>query len=132
MEYINLNTNDPEEIVLAKAELNKILLDKEIIENKLSIDEFIKYLKIDKNILVTSDNKVIPFSIQKFDNYETTFFVSENENKNILNIQLSKINFDLSELTHLTRIDVYKDILVGKNFFIIDNEYYYNEKELTA
>lgn len=128
MEYINLNTNDPEEFVLAKAELNKVLLDNEIIDKKLSLDEFVKFLKIDSNILMTNDNKVIPFSIQKYDNYEKIFFVSDDINKEILDSNLSEIDFDLSKLTHLTRIDVYKDILIGKNFFIIDNEYYYNKK----
>lgn len=128
MEYINLNTNDPEEFVLAKAELNKVLLDNEIIDKKLSLDEFVKFLKIDSNILMTNDNKVIPFSIQKYDNYEKIFFVSDDINKEILDANLSEIDFDLSKLTHLTRIDVYKDILIGKNFFIIDNEYYYNKK----
>lgn len=132
--YSNINrlNEEIEEFVIAKAKIEKPLLDDEIIEKKMSIKEFIEYINLSNSTYILNDNNkmnTIAFNIFKLENNDFAVMYSstlENEKIESFKKKLKEINYDISNLIHFSQLDIINGNidLNEDNYFIINNEFY--------
>lgn len=121
--YINIQ--DLEDFLKAKYEIENYLISSKQIKEKLSIDDFVKYLALDKHIYIESDNSVVPFSIIENKKEDAIYiFYTESEKQQRLQTALERTKYNLKSLKEKTKIEIYNGELDGKEYFIIDSKYY--------
>lgn len=121
--YINIQ--DLEDFLKAKYEIENYLISSKQIKEKLSIDDFVKYLALDKHIYIESDNSVVPFSIIENKKEDIIYvFYTESEKQQKLQTALERTKYNLKSLKEKTKIEIYNGELDGKEYFIIDSKYY--------
>lgn len=137
MKYINVNNfmDDLDEIVLAKIEIEKELIENETIEKKFNINEFIQWINFSKSIFMKNDGEIdinIPFSIYKSSNELYIFYVLyENNEDNIKALDIFKnklndINFNINKLNKVNMNELFENGLYkpASNYFIINGQMY--------
>ena len=131
--YSNINqiNEDVESFVIAKKKIEDELIHDKKIEKKMSIKDFLNYIQL-KNTFVYMEKenmKVIAFNIFTTKiNEHVIMFSSVSDNAfNVFKTILENIKFDISNLKHYSQIDLLNGKLLGKNYFIINNEFYYYE-----
>ena len=121
MKVINLN-DDIEDLFLSKSIIESYWIEQEIITQKYSLDDFIVKLDMGKTIY-NSNNIVYPFSIVNTDKEMFVFTICE-DSKELLDA-LNKIDYNLENLTKVTKEDLYiNGVIENKSFFIINNHVY--------
>ena len=121
----NINEN-VEDFVIAKNKIERPLIESEKLEKKMSIQEFIEYVDLSKNILMLNNisNDVIPFNIYKNEDNYVIIYSSPNNKGDILIEHLEKINYDLNNLKQLTPFDLINGKIKDSEYYIIDSNYY--------
>ena len=121
MKVINLN-DDIEDLFLSKSIIESYWIEQEIITQKYSLDDFIVNLNMGKTIY-NSNNIVYPFSIVNTDKEMFVFTICE-DSKELLEDN-NKIDYNLENLTKVTKEDLYiNGVIENKSFFIINNKVY--------
>ena len=121
MKVINLN-NDMEDLFLSKSIIESYWIEQELITQKYSLDDFIVKLDMGKTIY-NSNNILYPFSIINTDKEMFVFTICE-DSKELLDA-LNKIDYNLENLTKVTKEDLYiNGVIENKSFFIINNKAY--------
>ena len=121
MKVINLN-DDIENLFLSKSIIESYWIEQEIITQKYSLDDFIVKLDMGKTIY-NSNNIVYPFSIVNTDKEMFVFTICK-DSKELLDA-LNKIDYNLENLTKVTKEDLYiNGVIENKSFFIINNKVY--------
>lgn len=133
---INRINEDVESFVIAKNKIEQPLIDNEELEKKMSIQEFLDYIDLTKNIFMANDayNTAIPFNIYKPTNIykpkeENTIIIYSLE-KDVDNVEksfkntLGNIKYDLSNLKALTQLEILEGATQDKSYYIINNEFY--------
>lgn len=122
MEVKVVNINDIEELVLTKHDIELYLKDKNIINDKISINKFITDYAMIKYIYAESEDNLIPFGFAKYDN-AYIFIINDNEKDiKLITNKLKSINYDINNVIKVG----YDDILNHPNdsYLIFDGEYY--------
>lgn len=137
MKYINVNNfmDDLDEIVLAKIEIEKELIENGIIEKKFNINEFIQWIDFTKTIFMKNKGEYeinIPFAIHKMKSDTYIFYVLYDNNE--LNTKafetfkdtLKLIKYDLSNLTPVNMIELFENekYKPAEDFFIMNAKMY--------
>ena len=125
-----------ENFVIAKNKIEQPLIDNEELEKKMTIQEFLNYIDLTKNIFMANDayNTAIPFNVYKpIDIYkpkEENVVIIYALEENIDNVEelfkntLSDIKYDLSTLKALTQLEILEGATQDKSYYIINNEFY--------
>ena len=127
---INKINEEVDNFVIAKNKIEQPLIDNEELEKKMSIQEFLDYVDLTKNIFMANDayNTAIPFNIYK-PTEENVVIIYALE-KNIENVEesfkaaLKNIKYNLSNLKELTQIEILEGATQDKSYYIINNEFY--------
>lgn len=131
--YSNINNfnEEIEDFVIAKAKIEKPLIESGEIEKKMSITEFIDYINLSKNVYLLNDksHSVISFEIIKPSKDEIVIVYSSTADEKMNNQfkdDLEKVNYDLSKLEHLSQLDLLTGDadLNSRNYFILNGEFY--------
>ena len=125
MQFFNLLNVDPSSVIDIKDRYENALKSTGRLDDttRLSIDEMIRQIDLTHSILVKSDGKIIPFSIQDIaSDFSYVFFTADDDGED-LRSSLDTINYDLSKLTKLSNDEVMQRELLqsGTPFFIIDS-----------
>lgn len=127
---INRINEDVEDFVIAKNKIEQPLIDNEELEKKMSIQEFLNYIDLTKNIFMANDdyNTSIPFNI--YNPTKENIVIIYALEKNIKNCEeafkdaLKNIKYDLSNLKELTQLEILQGATQDKSYYIINNEFY--------
>lgn len=131
--YSNINkfNEEIEDFVIAKGKIEKPLIDSEKIEKKMSITEFIDYINLSDKVycVANKEHSVIPFDIRQPSKNDLVIMYSstcEDKYNDQFKKDLSKINFDLKSLNHISQLDILNGSidLNTNNYFIINGEFY--------
>ena len=127
---INRINEEVEDFVIAKNKIEQPLIDNEELEKKMSIQEFLNYIDLTKNIFMANDtyNTSIPFNI--YNPTKENIVIIYALEKNIKNCEeafkdaLKNIKYDLSNLKELTQLEILQGATQDKSYYIINNEFY--------
>jgi hypothetical protein len=120
------------EMLLAKKDIEKMLIDNEEITEELDMTEFIKYLNLGSHIYCIDKNKIYPYSIVKTPTNEYMFIVNNATTKldyTPLFDKLNSINYDYNNLTYVDNYDIMLKDLIETPHFIINERLYYDLRE---
>jgi len=127
---INRINEEVEDFVIAKNKIEAPLIEEEKLEKKMSIQEFLNYIDLSKNIFMCNDesNISIPFSISYPSNNDIVIIYSldtqiEKYTK-LFKDNLSKINYNLNSLTKLSELEIFEGVTTDKPYYIINNNFY--------
>ena len=119
--------NDFLELFAAKKDIEDMLLASKTIEEKFTIEDFIKYINFGTHIYWENEQTIFPFKIIKTPNNEYLFYTGTNTKKvNVLFEALDKIQYKFDVLTHKTSYDIATEELTYTPHFIINSELYYD------
>lgn len=137
MKFINVNNfmDDLDEIVLAKIEIEKELIENETIEKKFNINEFIQWIDFTKTIFMKNEGEYeinIPFAIHRMKSDTYIFYVLYDNNEltnkafETFKDSLEQIKYDLSKLKEVNMIKLYENgtYKPNNNFFIMNTKMY--------
>ena len=120
-----VNINNIEELIIAKYEIEKHLIETNQIEEKGSINDFLSGIG-NVNTIYLFKGKPIPFGFKTINN-EQYLFVT-NDNKNEINLIINKIKlckYDLNNLYKLSNEEVNRiDNINDTDVIIINNQMY--------
>ena len=127
---INRINEEVEDFVIAKNKIEAPLIEEEKLEKKMSIQEFLNYIDLSKNIFMCNDesNISIPFSISYPSNNDIVIIYSldtqiEKYTK-LFKDNLSKINYNLDSLTKLSELEIFEGVTTDKPYYIMNNNFY--------
>lgn len=118
-----VNINDIEDLILAKNEIETELIEKKIIEEKMSIIDFINKYAITDYVYMINE-KLIPFKLLSLN--KTYLFIADN-NKDNLDLLLKKLKlmkYDINNKVEVNISDMLKDIDSYDSLIIYDKKYY--------
>lgn len=120
-----VNINDIEDLILAKHEIDLILIEDGVIEKRTELDEFITKYATPKCVYVVNGVN-IPFVLTKIkDNYYLFVTNYNNDEIELLTSKIKLIKYDMNNLVELKFQDMLKMTDVDNdNFVIIDGKYY--------
>lgn len=119
-----VNINDIEDLILAKHEIDLMLIDDKIIDKRTELKEFILKYATPDNIYIFN-GITIPFKLYKL--HDKYFLFVTNYNKNEIDILTNKIKllkYDLNNLIEIKFTDMLTSDNSNDNVIIIDNKYY--------
>lgn len=120
-----VNINDIEDLILAKHEIDLMLMEDKIIDKRTELNDFITKYAIPNNIYVVNGVN-IPFKL--FTIHDNKYLFVTNYNKDELDVLKNKIKllkYDMNNLVELTMIDMFNMTdPMNDNFIIINNKYY--------
>lgn len=119
-----VNINDIEDLILAKHEIDLMLIDDKIIDKRTELKEFILKYATPDNIYIFN-GITIPFKLYKL--HDKCFLFVTNYNKNEIDILTNKIKllkYDLNNLIEIKFTDMLTSDNSNDNVIIIDNKYY--------
>lgn len=118
----------PEEFVLAKVDVENLLIEDKFIENKMSLEEFIQYLQL-QNTVYLNGTQTIAFRYIKGKTSDYIFYTFSDEKTQEeaitrLKDKLSEIKYDFTKLKKLNMSDFsdfdfsnYDMFLIGQSFY---------------
>ena len=125
-----VNIGDIEDLILAKIQIDKILIETNKIDKKLELNEFLsKYALL--NITYFIHSNAIAFNIVNIES-ENYIFISENKFVDELVKDLESISYDLSKLKSTTSAELiqkYSNIDNARYFVINGLLYVINEEK---
>ena len=123
MKFVNIN--DIEDLVLAKHEINLMLIEDKIVEERMSINDFlIEYATPDYVYVVNGTH--IPFRILNIHDKHYVFVTNYNkEELEVLENKIKLLKYDINNLIELKPSDMLNMLDIdNSNFVIIKNKYY--------
>lgn len=121
---VNLSSEDPENIYVAKWNIENKLKEKDSSYTKRNLSRFITDLNLGNSIFVY-DGSSIPFTI-----YEGYLFVASDLEIGITKLKesLEILKYDLNNLHIYDNMNLMKGISYGSTYFIIDSKVMVNDK----
>jgi hypothetical protein len=126
---INRINEEVEDFVIAKNKIEKPLLESEQLEKKMSIQEFLDYIDLTKNIFMSNDgsNISIPFSIYNPSEKDIVIIYSLDSKidkyTKLFKENLEKINYDIKILKEISQLEILQGITSDKPYYIINNQF---------
>ena len=126
---INRINEEVEDFVIAKNKIEKPLLESEQLEKKMSIQEFLDYIDLTKNIFMSNDgsNISIPFSIYNPSEKDIVIIYSLDSKidkyTKLFKENLEKINYDIKNLKKISQLEILQGITSDKPYYIINNQF---------
>jgi len=129
MKYILLNIIDdfPEDLLFAKVDVEKKLIEDNIIEKRFRIDEFIIYLNVQNNIYLKEQKGIAFRYIQgKNDDYIFYNFIDEEDPELFESFKrkVESLKFDFSSLTKASNLDMIQEGFLNNEIFMINFNIY--------
>lgn len=120
-----VNINDIEDLILTKHEIDLMLIEDKVIEERTTINGFLETYAMPKNIYMYNGIS-IPFKLYVLHNKKYLFVTNYNKQENeVLENKLKQIKYDMNNLVQLTNDEIQKmEDYSNENFIIINNHYY--------
>lgn len=120
-----VNINDIEDLILTKHEIDLMLIEDKIIEERTTINGFLETYAMPKNIYMYNGIS-IPFKLYILHDKKYLFVTNYNKQENeVLENKLKQIKYDMNNLVQLTNDEIQKmEDYSNENFIIINNHYY--------
>jgi hypothetical protein len=120
-----VNINDIEDLILAKHEIDLILIEDKVIEERTTINEFLEKYAMPKNIYMYNGIS-IPFKLYILHDKKYLFVTNYNKQENeVLENKIKQIKYDMNNLVRLTNAEIQRmEDYSNENFIIINNHYY--------
>lgn len=120
-----ININDIEDLILAKHEIDLILIEDKVIEERTTINEFLEKYAMPKNIYMYNGIS-IPFKLYILHDKKYLFVTNYNKQENeVLENKIKQIKYDMNNLVRLTNAEIQRmEDYSNENFIIINNHYY--------
>lgn len=118
----------PEEFILAKIDIENLLLEDNEIENKMDLESFISYLQIQNNVYING-NQTVAFKYIKGKTSDYLFYSFTNEKTkeeaiSKLKDKLVSIKYDFNNLTKLNMSDFSNFDFENIDMFLINQQFY--------
>jgi len=128
MQFINIGTigEYPEDFLIAKVDVERELIENEVIEKRMKLEEFIMYLSLQEYIYM-KNQKSIAFKILKGQSDTYVFYsILENEEDLFKSFaqKLEKLKYDLSSLQKVEALDLLQMDMTNTELFLIKSEMY--------
>lgn len=121
-----VNINDIEDLILTKHEIDLMLMEDNIIDQRTTINEFlIKYATPDNIYVYNGIN--IPFKFIEIHDNKYLFVTDYDEQKNdILTAKIKLLKYDMNNLVEISYLDMLNNTKdnINDDFIIIGNKYY--------
>lgn len=123
MKFVNIN--DIEDLVLAKHDINLMLIEDNIVEDKLSINDFLDIYAMPNYVYVVNGIN-IPFKLLNIRDMHYVFVTNYNkEELELLENKIRLLKYDMNNLIKLN----FNDMInmtdpTNDNFVIINGQYY--------
>lgn len=120
-----VNINDIEDLILAKHEIDLMLIEDKIIEKRTTINEFLEKYAMPINIYMFN-GRSIPFQLYEIHNNKYLFVTSYNkEELLVLENKIKQLKYNLNNLIQISSDEMNKiQDINEENFIIKDNKYY--------
>lgn len=120
-----VNINDIEDLILTKHEIDLMLIEDKVIEERTTINGFLETYAMPKNIYMYNGIS-IPFKLYILHDKKYLFVTNYNKQENeVLENKLKQIKYDMNNLVQLTNDKIQKmEDYSNENFIIINNHYY--------
>lgn len=120
-----VNINDIEDLILTKHEIDLMLIEDKVIEERTTINGFLETYAMPKNIYMYNGIS-IPFKLYILHDKKYLFVTNYNKQENeVLENKLKQIKYDMNNLVKLTNDEIQKmEDYSNENFIIINNHYY--------
>jgi hypothetical protein len=120
-----VNINDIEDLILAKHEIDLMLIEDKVIDVKTTINDFITKYAIPNYIYVVNGVN-IPFKLFIIHNNKYLFVTNNNKEEiDILQNKIKLLKYDMNNLIELKTEDMFNMTdPMHDNFIIINNKYY--------
>ncbi len=120
-----ININDIEDLILAKHEIDLILIEDKVIEHRTEINEFLEKYAMPNNIYMY-DGISIPFKLYTLHDNKYLFVTNYNKQEiEVLENKLKQIKYNMNNLVKLTNSEIQNMQDYSKeNFIIINNNYF--------
>jgi hypothetical protein len=120
-----VNINNIEDLILAKHEIDLILIEDKVIEERTTINGFLETYAMPKNIYMYNGIS-IQFKLYILHDKKYLFVTNYNKQENeVLENKLKQIKYNMNNLVKLTNDEIQKmEDYSNENFIIIDNHYY--------
>ena len=120
-----VNINDIEDLILTKHEIDLMLIEDKVIEERTTINEFLEKYAMPTNIYMYNGIS-IPFKLYELHGNKYLFVTNYNKEEIIiLETKIKQIKYDMSNLIQLTNDEIQKmEDYSKENFIIINNHYY--------
>lgn len=126
--YCNLNkfNEEIEEFVIAKNKIESSLKLQGNLEKKMTVNEFISYVKKFNDVFIIEASKMIPFHIYDLINGDKVVILSSSnteEMENLFKGLLKKINYDFNNCKKISYTELLENS-INDPYFSINNEIY--------
>ena len=120
-----VNINDIEDLILAKHEIDLMLIEDGIIDKRTEINYFLETYAMPNKVYIYND-KTIPFTLYEIHNNKYLFVTNYNQNElDILQAKIEQIKYNLNNLIEIKFNDLIdKNNPEDNNFIVINNKYY--------
>ena len=120
-----VNINDIEDLILAKHEIDLMLIDDKIIEKRTEVTEFLDKYAMPNDVYVVNGVQ-IPFKLFNIHNEHYLFVTNYNEDElTVLENKIKLLKYDMNNIVELKFNDMVQMQDIGnENFLIINNKYY--------
>ncbi len=120
-----VNINDIEDLILTKHEIDLMLIEDKVIEERTTINDFLEKYAMPTNIYMYNGIS-IPFKLYELHGNKYLFVTNYNKEEIIiLKTKIKQIKYDMSNLIQLTNDEIQKmEDYSKENFIIINNHYY--------
>ena len=120
-----VNINDIEDLILAKHEIDLMLIEDKIIEERTTINGFLEKYAMPINIYMFNGHS-IPFQLFEIHNNKYLFVTSYNkEELLVLENKIKQLKYNLNNLVQIKSDEINKiQDINEENFIIKDNKYY--------
>lgn len=120
-----ININDIEDLILAKHEIDLMLIEDNVIEKRTELNEFLEKYAMPTDIYIYNG---LSISFKLYILHDKKYLFVTNYNKEELNIlenKLKSIKYDINNLINIKYSDTINMLdLENQNFLIINNKYY--------
>ena len=120
-----ININDIEDLILTKHEIDLMLIEDNIIEERTTINEFLEKYAMPTNIYMYNGVS-IPFKLYELHGNKYLFVTNYNTQENeVLENKIKQIKYDMNNLVKLSNDEIQRmEDYSKENFIIINNHYY--------
>lgn len=125
MKFININSigDYPEDFLIAKVDIERLLLENEEIQERMKLDQFVIWLDLQKSVYVKSQ-KSVAFSIRKGESDDYIFYSildpEEDELFESFKRKMEKIKYKTDSLKKIDNTEILNLDLSKEEVFIIN------------
>ena len=120
-----IDINDIEDLILAKHEIDIMLMDDKVIEKRTGINEFLTTYAMPTDIYMYNGVS-IPFKLFELHNNKYLFVTNYNkEELLVLENKLKQLKYNMNNLVQISQSEMNQmQDINDENFIIINNKYY--------